>query len=65
MDTINAILVPSARMVIVQVSQFVSQCAPGLDIIYHRLAFSKYIIKSGITNLLKILKLDELSRKVE
>jgi len=65
MDTLNAILVPSARMVLAQVSQFVSSVLLVLILFLIGWLFSKYVIKSGVTNLLKILKLDDFSHRIE
>ncbi len=65
MDTLNSILVPSARMVLAQVGQFVSSVLLVLILFIIGWLFSKYVIKTGVTNLLKILRLDDLSRRIE
>ena len=65
MDTVNAILVPSGKMVLAQVGQFVGSVLLVLILFIIGWLFSKYIIKNGVTNLLKILKLDDLSRRIE
>ena len=65
MDTVNAILVPSARLVIAQVGQFVANVFLVLILLIIGLLFSKFVIKNGVTNLLKIVKLDALSRRIE
>lgn len=65
MDTLNAILVPSAKTVLAQVGQFVGDVFLVLILLIIGWLFSKYIIKNGVTNLLKIVKLDDLSRRIE
>ena len=65
MNTLNAILVPSARTVLVQVGQFVSSVLLVLVLFIIGWLVSKYVIKNGVTNLLKILRLDDLSHRVE
>ncbi len=65
MDTVNSIWVPSARMVLAQVGQFVSSVLLVLFLILVGWLVSKYIIKNGITKLLKVLRLDDLSRRIE
>ena len=65
MDTVNSILVPSARMVLAQVGQFVGNVLLVLVIFIIGWLVSKYVIKNGVTKLLKLVKLDDLSRKIE
>jgi len=65
MDTLHSILVPSVRMVLAQVSLFVSDVLLVLILFIIGWLFSKYVIKSGVTGLLKILKLDDLSHRIE
>ena len=65
MDTLKAILVPSAKMVLLQVGQFVGNVFIVLILFIIGWLFSKIVIKSGVTNLLKILKIDDLSRRIE
>ncbi|MBF0504396.1 MAG: hypothetical protein HQL14_04755 [Candidatus Omnitrophica bacterium] len=65
MNTLNAILVPSARMVLAQVGLFVSSVLLVLVIIIIGWLISEYVIKTGVTKLLKLLKLDDLSHKIE
>ena len=65
MDTLNAIWVPSAKMVLVQVGLFVSNLILVLIIFIIGWLVSKYVIKNGVTKLLKLVKLDDLSRKIE
>ena len=65
MDTLNAIWVPSARMVLAQVGLFVSSVLLVLVLFIIGWLVSKYIIKNGVTKLLKVLKLDDLSHKIE
>ena len=65
MDTLNAILVPSARLVLVQVGLFVSNVLLVLILFIIGWLVSKYIIKPGVTNLLKILRIDDLSHRIE
>ena len=65
MDTLNAIWVPSARAVLAQVGQFVGSVLLVLVLFLTGWLVSKYVIKNGITKLLKLLKLDDLSRKIE
>jgi hypothetical protein len=65
MDTLNAIWVPSARAVLAQVGQFVGSVLLVLILFLIGWLVSKYVIKNGITKLLKLLKLDDLSHKIE
>jgi hypothetical protein len=65
MDTLQAILVPSARMALVQVGQFVSDVLLVLILFITGWLVSKYVIKSGVTNLLRILRIDDLSHRIE
>jgi Conserved TM helix len=65
MDTVNAIWVPSAKMVLAQVGLFVSNLLLVLILFIIGWLVSKYVIKIGVTNLLKLAKLDNLSRKIE
>jgi hypothetical protein len=52
-------------MVLAQVSLFVSDVLLVLILFIIGWLFSKYVIKSGVTGLLKILKLDDLSHRIE
>ncbi len=65
MDTVQSILVPSARMVLAQVGLFVNSVLLVLVLLLVGWLVSKYIIKNGITKLLKFLKLDDLSHRIE
>ena len=65
MDTLNSILVPSAKVALSQVGLFVSDVFVVLILLIIGWLFSKIIIKSGVTNLLKIVKLDDLSHRIE
>lgn len=65
MDTLNAILVPSAKMALAQVGQFVSSVLLVLILFLIGWLFSKIVIKTGVTGLLKLIKLDEFSKKFE
>ena len=58
MDTVNSVLVPSARVVIAQVGQFVGSVLLVLILFIIGWLVSKYIIKNGITKLLKVLRLE-------
>jgi hypothetical protein len=65
MDTLNAIWVPSAKVVLAQVGLFVSNLLLVIILFIIGWLVSKYVIKNGITKLLKILRLDDLSHKIE
>lgn len=65
MDTLHAILVPSARMVLAQVSLFVSSVLLVLILFLIGWLISKIIVKVGVTKLLKLIKLDEFSHRIE
>ena len=65
MDTLHSILVPSAKMILVQVGQFVSSVLLVLILFIIGWLVSKFVIKNGVTRLLKLIKLDDLSRRVE
>lgn len=65
MDTLHSILVPSARMVLAQVGLFVSSMLLFLVLVLIGWLISKYVIKIGVTKLLKVLKLDELSHRID
>jgi hypothetical protein len=65
MDTLQTILVPSARLVLVQVGQFVNNVLLVLILFIIGWLVSKYVIKTGVTKLLKIVRIDDLSHRVE
>jgi len=65
MDTLNAIWVPSAKAVLAQVGQFVGSVLLVLVLFLIGWLVSKFVIKNGVTKLLKLLKLDSLSHKIE
>jgi len=65
MDALHTILVPPAKLVLAQVCLFVSSVFLVLIIFILGLLVSEFIIKNGVTNLLKILKLDDLSKRIE
>jgi len=65
MDTIQSVLVPSAKMVLTQVGLFVSNLLLVLILSLIGWLVSKFIIKIGVTNLLKVLKVDDLSRRID
>jgi hypothetical protein len=52
-------------MVLAQVGQFVGNVLLVLVIFIIGWLVSKYVIKNGVTKLLKLVKLDDLSRKIE
>ena len=52
MDTVNAIWVPSAKMVLAQVGLFVSNLLLVLILFIIGWLVSKYVIKIGVTKLL-------------
>jgi len=65
MDTLNAIWVPSAKAVLAQVGQFVGSVLLVLVLFLIGWLVSKFVIKNGVTKLLKLLKFDDLSHKIE
>ncbi len=65
MDALHTLLIPPAKMVLAQVIQFVSSVFLVFVIFILGLLVSELIIKKGVTNLLKILKLDDLSHRIE
>jgi len=65
MDAMHTVLGPSMKMVLTQVGLFVSSVLLVLILIIIGWLFSKLIIKEGVTKLLKLVKLDDLSHKVE
>lgn len=65
MDTLHAILVPSAKIVLAQVGQFVSSVLLVLILFIIGWLVSKFVIKNGVTQLLKVVKLDDLSHRIE
>ena len=65
MDTLNAIWVPSARAVLAQVGQFVGSVLLVVILFLIGWLVSKYVIKNGVTKVLKLLKFDSLSHKIE
>ena len=65
MDILNAILVPSARMVLAQVGQFVDSVLLVLILFIIGWLVSKYVVKNGVTSLLKVLRVDDLSHRIE
>jgi len=65
MDTLNTILVPSAKLALSQVALFVGNVFVVLLLLIVGWLFSKLIIKNGVTNLLKVVKFDDLSKRIE
>lgn len=65
MDAMHTVLGPSIKMVLTQVGLFVSSVLLVLILIIIGWLFSKLVIKEGVTKLLKLIKLDDLSQKVE
>src|SRR5208283_4094135 len=65
MDAMHTVLGPSIKMVLSQVGLFVSSVLLVLILIIIGWLVSKLVIKNGITKLLKLVKLDDLSHKVE
>jgi hypothetical protein len=65
MDTMHSILVPSVKAVLGQVGLFVSDLLLVFILIIIGWLISEFIIKIGVTKLLKLLKLDDLSHRAE
>jgi len=65
MDALQSLLVPSAKLVLAQVGQFVSDVLLVLILFIIGWLVSKYVIKTGVTKLLKVVKLDDLSHRIE
>jgi len=65
MDTLHSVLVPSVKMVLAQVGMFVTSVLLVIILFIIGWLTSKYIIKSGVTKLLKLIKLDDLSHRIE
>src|ERR1700690_635633 len=65
MDNLRMILLPTAKMVLAQVWQFVSSLLLVLVLFIVGWLISKYIVKNGVTKLLKLLRIDDLSRRIE
>ncbi len=65
MDTWQSVLVPSAKMAIAQVGQFVGNVLVVLILFLIGWLFSKIVIKTGVTGLLRLIKLDDFSKKFE
>jgi len=65
MNAIHTVLGPSMKMVLAQVGLFVSNVLLVLILIIIGWLVSKFVIKDGVTKLLKLVKLDDLSHRVE
>ncbi|MDE1920622.1 MAG: hypothetical protein KGJ09_06265 [Candidatus Omnitrophica bacterium] len=65
METLHSMLVPPAKMVLAQVGLFVCSVLLAFIIFILGLIISEFVIKRGITQLLKVLKLDDLSKRYE
>src|SRR5437762_645949 len=65
MDTIHTVLVPSAKGALFQVWQFASSVLVFFILFIVGWVISKYVVKNGIAQLLKILKVDTLARRIE
>jgi len=65
MDTLHSILVPPVKMMLAQIGVFVSSMLLVFIIFTLGLLVSEFIIKNGVTRLLKLLKFDDLSRRIE
>ena len=65
MVTSYSILIPPAKMVLTQVGLFLSNVVLVLFIFLFGLLISEFLVKNGITRLLKLLKLDDLSHRIE
>jgi hypothetical protein len=61
----NEILLVPAKTILAQVSQFIVSVLLVLLLLIVGWAISTFIIKAGVTRLLKILKLDELADRIE
>ena len=65
MNAMHTVLGPSMKMVLAQVGLFVSNVLLVLILIIIGWLVSKFVIKDGVTKLLKLVKLDDLSQRVE
>lgn len=65
MDNISLILVPPAKMVLVQVGQFVTALLLVILLLLVGWFISKYVVKLGVTRALQALKIDDVSKKIE
>ena len=65
MNAMHTVLGPSMKMVLAQVGLFVSSVLLVLILIIIGWLVSKFVIKDGVTKLLKLVKLDDLSHRVE
>ncbi|MDE2028188.1 MAG: hypothetical protein KGK03_07580 [Candidatus Omnitrophica bacterium] len=65
METLQSIFIPPAKMILAQVGLFVCKLLMVFLIFILGLIISELVAKKGITQLLKILKLDDLSKRYE
>ncbi|MBI3602518.1 MAG: hypothetical protein HY209_06485 [Candidatus Omnitrophica bacterium] len=65
MGDLQGMVAVPAKAVLAQVGQFVSNLLLVLLLLLAGWLISKLIVKTGVTKLLKLLKLDDLSRRIE
>lgn len=65
MGDLQAILVVPGKAVLLQVGQFVVNLLLVLFILLLGLLISKYVIKVAVTSLLRVLKIDDISKRIE
>ncbi len=65
MSTLEMILVPPTKLLLTQMTQFVSSLLLVFILLLIGWIISGFVIKNGITNLLKLLKVDKMADKLE
>lgn len=65
MDTLRSVLIPPVKMVLTQVGLFVSNVFLVIIIFLLGWLVSEYIVKTGVTKFLKIIKVDNLAKRAE
>ena len=65
MNALQMVFVSPAKLVLAQISQFVSSVLLVLIILLIGWLLAEYVIKPAVTKLLKLLKIDDLSERIE
>ncbi|MBF0522184.1 MAG: hypothetical protein HQL24_03905 [Candidatus Omnitrophica bacterium] len=65
MGNFQGVLITPAKVVLAQVSYFVSSIFMVIFLLIVGWLISKFVIEIGVTRILKLLKLDELAHKIE
>lgn len=65
MDSLEMILVPPTKMLLTQIAQFITSLLLVMILLLIGWIVSNFIVKNGVTNILKLLKADSFAKKFE